>query len=75
MTVDDDRPIEIATRNIARARLAEIKPPKPVKPAKHPKAPRTPQARPEGATAPRTGSTDHDVRSDAPESAAARDER
>ncbi len=75
MTVDGDRPIEIATRNIARARLAEIKPPKPVKPAKHPKAPRTPQARPEGATATRTGSTDHDVRSDAPESAAARDER
>lgn len=69
ITVENGRAVEVATRNIARARLAEIKPPKPAKPTKAPRK----SPRPETGAASRTD--DHDVRSDAPESAAARDER
>lgn len=64
----DAAPVEILASNIARANLAEIKAPKPAKPGKGPRKNRPPT----GAEAQRT--EDHDVRSDAPVSAA-RDER
>lgn len=67
ITVENDRAVEVPTRNIARARLAEIKAPKPAKPPKAPRKNRPP-------TGAAQSTADHDVRSDATESAA-RDER